>query len=399
MLNKVEKSVVEAISLDAIVEDTCNLIAARSENPGGTEEDSVAVLGAMCKRIGADVTLQEVFPGRTNLFASLGPADEPPILFLGHSDVVPAGDGWFTNPFEAEVRDGKIIGRGATDMKGGLAAIVAAMGAVHSTHTHLRLELLVTVDEEDQASGARKAMERLEGRSLLACIVAEPTNLDIVIGCRGSTNFHIDIMGKAAHGGKPEDGASSIHVAGIVIERIWHEHSRARSGPQDPLLGSPSWNIGTVRGGTATSVVPQETKMSINRRIMPGESPDEILKDLLREVENDIAASDLPNKPLLGVTGRVVLHMPGFRTAEEADLPRLAQSCLADVGVESPLSGWTAACEGGFVADATGAPTIILGPGDLNTQAHQANEAVDIADLISVARAYALLAVRLNQRP
>lgn len=94
MLNPDEQSLVDAISLDRIVADTCELIAARSENPGGVEADAVAVLSRMCERIGAEVTLQEVAPGRSNLFASLGPADAPAILFLGHSDVVPAGDGF-----------------------------------------------------------------------------------------------------------------------------------------------------------------------------------------------------------------------------------------------------------------------------------------------------------------
>jgi succinyl-diaminopimelate desuccinylase len=338
-----------------------------------------------------------VVPGRSNLFASLGPVDAPAILFLGHSDVVPAGDGWATDPFVPDVSGGLITGRGATDMKGGLAAIVAAMAAVHAKHPDIRLELLSTVDEEDQASGAHKAMEKLEGRSLLACVVAEPTNLEIVIGCRGSTNFHLDITGKSAHGGRPEDGASSIDVAGMVIERIRRAQAQARSAPKDALLGGPSWNVGTVRGGTATSVVPQETKMTINRRIMPGENPDEILQGLLHDVRADIASSDIPNASLLRVSGQVVLHMPGFRTSEESGVPTQAQTALADLGVEAPLTGWTAACEGGFVTNATNAPTIILGPGDLNTQAHQANESVTVTDLLVAAKAYALLAIRLNK--
>lgn len=396
MLSTDEQSLVDTISLDSIVADTCALISARSENPGGVEADAVAVLESMCHRIGAEVSLQEVAPGRSNLFASVGPSDAPAILFLGHSDVVPAGDGWATDPFVPDVKGGLIVGRGATDMKGGLAAIIAAMGAIAASHPSIRLELLSTVDEEDQARGARKAMEKLEGRSLRACIVAEPTDLEIVIGCRGSTNFHVDITGKSAHGGRPEDGASSIDVAGMVINRIRHEQANERLAPRDPLLGGPSWNIGTVHGGTATSVVPQLTTMTINRRIMPGEKPEEILQALLHSVEADIAASELPNPSLLGLSGRVVLHMPGFRTSEESPIPTLVQSVLADLGVHSPLTGWTAACEGGFVMNATHAPTIIMGPGNLNTQAHQANESVATSDLLVAAKAYALLALRLH---
>jgi acetylornithine deacetylase len=396
VLHSDEQSLLQRISIETIVADTCELISARSENPGGVESEAVAVLARMCERIGAQVSLQEVAPGRSNLFASVGPPDAPTILFLGHSDVVPAGDGWATDPFVPRVSEGLITGRGATDMKGGLAAIIAAMGAIAAAHPEIRLELLSTVDEEDQATGARKAMERLEGRSLLACIVAEPTNLDIVIGCRGSTNFHVEIAGKAAHAGRPEDGASSLYVAGMVIEKVRHLQAIARKGRPDPLLGGPSWNVGTVTGGTATSVVPQSTTMTINRRIMPDENPEEILRGLIDAVEAEVATSELPHSGLLSVTGRVVLHMPGFRTAEDSAVPTRAQEVLQEFGVEAPLTGWTAACEGGFVMNATGAPTIIMGPGDLNTQAHQANESVAIDDLLVAAKAYALLALRLN---
>jgi len=395
VITSYEAQVLERISSPGIVSDTCDLIAARSENPGGVEADAVAVLQAMCERIGARVDLQEVSPGRSNLHATRGPEGAPAILFLGHSDVVPAGEGWSTDPFVPFVEGGSITGRGSTDMKGGLAAVVAAMGVVAAAHPELRLELLCTVDEEDQARGARRALEHLQGRTLRGCIVAEPTNLDIVIGCRGSTNFHLEITGRSAHAGRPSDGASSIYVAGIVIDQVRRAHESAQSGPRDALIGGPTWNVGTIHGGTATSVVAQSTTMTINRRIMPGEQPEEILAQLLDAVRRELAEAALDNPDMLGVSGQVALHMPGFRTDAESIVPVVAQQVLADLGRPSPLTGWTAACEGGFVVEATNAPTIILGPGNLNTQAHQANESVAIDDLLLAARAYALMALRL----
>lgn len=396
MTHPTEQAVLDLISVDRIVADTLDLIAARSENPGDVEARTVAVLQAMCDRIGATVKLQEVAPDRTNLHASVGPADAPGILFLGHSDVVPAGDGWTGDPFIPRVASGTIIGRGATDMKGGLAAVVAAMEAVSTRHPEIRVELLCTVDEEDQALGVVKALEELEGRGLLACVVAEPTNLDIVIGCRGSTNLQIDILGKSAHAGRPEDGASSIYAAGLIVEKIRQLHHTARSGDLDPLLGGPSWNVGTITGGTGTSMVPQATSITIDRRMMPGEQPEKILSDLMVELRDELTQSDIANASLLTLSGTVMLDMPGFKTNGDLELPRVAQGVLETVGRKSPLTGWTAACEGGFVARATGAPTIILGPGDINNQAHQPDESVEIADLATAAQAYALLALRLN---
>ena len=397
VLNADELALLEKISLDTIVADTQTLIAARSENPGGVEKDAVDVLTAMCERIGATVTLQEVEPQRFNLHATIGPADAMPILFLGHSDVVPAGDGWSGDPFVPRVESGEIIGRGSTDMKGGLAAVVAAMGAIAQARPDIRLELLCTVDEEDQALGVVEALGDLQGRSLLACIVAEPTNMDIVIGCRGSTNLQIDIQGKSAHAGRPEDGASSIYIASLIVEKVRQAHPLARATALDPLLGSPSWNVGTISGGTGTSMVPQKTSLTIDRRMMPGEKPADILSDLLSSVERDMKTSDIANASLVTLSGKVMLDMPGFKTPEDSLVPLLAQEVMAELGTHSPLTGWTAACEGGFVAQATQSPTIILGPGDINNQAHQPNESVKIDDLLQAAKAYALLALRLNQ--
>lgn len=399
MLDTTEQGVLDLISLDSIVADTKELISARSENPGNQEAKTVAVLHAMCERIGAKVSLQEVQPHRYNLHATVGPANAQAILFLGHSDVVPAGEGWTQDPFVPRVESGTIIGRGATDMKGGLAAVVAAMGAVSTHHPDIRLELLCTVDEEDQALGVISALEHLEGRSLLACIVAEPTNLDIVIGCRGSTNLEIDIVGKSAHAGRPEDGASSIYVASLIVEMVRRAHEQARAAEGDPLLGWPSWNVGTISGGTGTSMVPQKTSLTLDRRMMPGEKPAEILADLLGAVEREMAQSDIANADLITVSGKIALDMPAFKTTTDSSVPAVAADVLASLGQQSALTGWTAACEGGFVAQATHAPTIILGPGDITKQAHQPDESVRIDHLLLAAQAYALMALRLNKAP
>jgi acetylornithine deacetylase len=395
VLSSHENALLSQISLDTIVSDTEALIAAKSENPGGVEEGAVRVLAAMCERIGADVTLDEVHPHRPNLHATIGPNDAPTIVFLGHSDVVPAGDGWTGDPFTPRQDNGMIIGRGSTDMKGGLAAVVAAMDAIAKNNVPVRLELVCTVDEEDQALGIEKALERLNGRSLVACIVAEPTNLDIVIGCRGATNFQLDIVGKSAHAGRPEDGASSIWAASTLIATIQKLHQQAQAGTPDSLLGAPSWNVGTISGGTGTSMVAQSTTITVDRRMMPGENPEDILSELLTEIDGELTSSGIANAPLLSVSGNIFLDMPGFLTPADSPLPRLAHDAMADLGKDSPLTGWTAACEGGFVARATNAPTIILGPGDINSQAHQPDEAVAIEDLLSAARAYTLIVTRL----
>lgn len=390
-----ERAALDLLDVDAITADTCDLIRGRGENPGETERDTVLRLAAICARIGAEVTLQEVEPGRENLRAALGPADGPAILFLGHSDVVPAGEGWSGDPFEPRIAGGRIIGRGTTDMKGGLAALLAAMAAVSAVAPDLRLELLCTVDEEDRALGVLAALAAEMPREYLACIVAEPTDLDVVIGCRGASNLVVEVTGASAHAGRPEDGASSIYAAARIVELVRDRHAILAAGERDRLLGTGTWNVGTIEGGSGTSMVPRVTTLTLDRRTMPGEDPETILAELLGAARIDLAESGIANAERISIEGTVDMEMPGFRTDTDSPVVQIASQALRELGAAGTQTGWTAACEGGFVARHHGTPTIILGPGDITGQAHQPDENVEISQLETAAQAYVLIALRL----
>ena len=383
------------INGEQITADTCELIRGRGENPGDTEGETVRRLAAILTREGAIVTQQELAPDRPNLRAVWGPEDGQAVLFLGHSDVVPAGEGWTADPFEPRLEDDAIIGRGATDMKGGLAAVVAACSALARERPELRLELLCTVDEEDRSQGVQLSLELDEPRRYLACIVAEPTDLDVVIGCRGASNLVIEATGASAHAGRPSDGVSAIYAASRVIETVRGLHEQAQQGELDPLLGAPTWNVGTIEGGSGTSMVPRVCTVTIDRRTMPGEDPHDILEQLLAEARADIQATAFDGHERVELAGAVDMIMPGFRTDPESPLVHAATRALAAVDVEPRVTGWTAACEGGFIAAHHGCPTIILGPGDINTQAHQPDERVEVDDLVAAARAYVRIVLRM----
>lgn len=148
-----QQSLLDAVDENEIVSLTAALIEAGGENPGDTEEKCAKILAERCRALGFDVRTIEVAPGRPNVIASIGPDDTPGVLFVGHSDVVPAGTGWTTDPFTAVVREGRMVGRGACDMKGGVAAVVAAMDAVNRAGLADRfpMTLACLVDEEDTA--------------------------------------------------------------------------------------------------------------------------------------------------------------------------------------------------------------------------------------------------------
>ncbi|MFC7850033.1 M20 family metallopeptidase [Arthrobacter sp. NPDC057388] len=393
-----EERVLGLISEDELVALTAALVAAGGENPGGTEEATVEVLKAFAVGAGLEVSTDTVAAGRPNFTAVLpGRPQEggvqPGILFLGHSDVVPAGTGWERPPFEPYVRDGRLFGRGSTDMKGGLAAVLVALKALRDAGAQLpgNAALACTVDEEDLGIGIRAytaAALADPDFSYSACVVAEPTDLETVIGCRGDSYIELKVTGKSAHSGRPADGRNAIDAAAKILALVREDHGRLQS-ELDPLLGAGTWNIGLIRGGTGTSMVAAECTVSLDRRLMPDDDASLILDKLRAQISEAGIDSD-------GITveAEVTMEMPGFRTPQSHPLVANAVAALADAGVTSAVTGWTAACDGGFVARDLGVPAIVMGPGGLNDQAHQVNESVSIDEIVAAARAYALMCLR-----
>ncbi|MFT3901211.1 MAG: M20 family metallopeptidase [Gordonia sp. (in: high G+C Gram-positive bacteria)] len=387
----VERDLLARLEAGPIVELTTALIAERSENPGGAEAGTVAVLADACRGAGLSVEVDEVAPGRPNLIASLGDRDAAPtLLFLGHSDVVPAGTGWSGDPFAAHVAEGRLIGRGATDMKGGLAAIVAAMGALREAGAPGRIEFVCTVDEEAGGLGAQSYVGRPDSRrdGVLGAIVAEPTGLRAVHAGRGTANLEIAVTGKAAHSGRPDDGCSAIAVAGQILSVIADDGERLKSRPH-PDLGPATWNVGTIAGGQGINVVAADCRLGVDRRLLP----DEQIAVVTDELRERIAALDLPADASVTVT--VDSETPAFATPLDDALTRGVSDSLATLGLDPVPRVWSAACDAGFLHRDLGIPSIVVGPGDIHTQAHQVDESVPVDDLLTAARLYALIAHRL----
>lgn len=387
-----EAAVLELIDESELVALTRSLIDAGGENPGGTEAQTVAVLDRACQARGFTVETREVAPGRPNLTATVPHfGDEPGLMLLGHSDVVPAGDGWTRRPFGASVEGGRIYGRGAADMKGGLAAAVIAMAALTRSGVALAgpVQLACTVDEEDLGIGIRDFVSQNSGYRFAGCVVAEPTDLETVIACRGASYLEVRITGRAAHSGRPADGRNAIDAAGAVIDLVRTDQRRLLAHP-DPLLGSGTWNTGLIEGGQGISVVAPSATVSFDRRLMPGEDAFDIAK-WLRAAITDAGI----DRDGITVDVEVTMAMPGFRTERDHLIASQAARAVTDAGGHTAITGWTAACDGGFINRDLGIPAIVLGPGGLHDQAHRPDESVSIAELVTAAKTYALLALRL----
>lgn len=387
-----EAAALSHLSEAEIVDLTSVLVQSIGQNPPGEEAATADTLEHAAHQHGLTVTRVEVAAGRPNLLITLPGGPGPGLLLLGHTDVVPTGDGWTRDPFGAVVEDGRIYGRGTTDMKGGLAACLLAMVALKRSEAQLSgpIHLAALVDEEQDGIGIQAMVSQTPPGDLLGCIVAEPTDLQTIIAARGASYVTIDVHGEAAHAGRPSDGRNAIYGAAAIVSDLerWHDELQAQA---DPLVGPPTVNVGVISGGQGGSIVPAYCRVELDRRLLPGEQMEAVMADLQARLDRlDLPASGLStevNSPM---------DMPGFRTPAEHPLVQTVDAALQEVGGPGlPLGGWTAACDGGYVDQEWGVPTVVLGPGSVSEQAHRADESVGIEELLTAARAYTVMAHRL----
>jgi acetylornithine deacetylase/succinyl-diaminopimelate desuccinylase family protein len=384
--------VIRLIGIEEVTSLAAGLVVAPGHNPPGDEAATVEVLAQACRLRGLEPIIDEVRPGRPNLRAVLGGGDAPGLLLLGHSDVVPPGDAWTVHPYGGLVRDGRLYGRGAADMKGGLAAVLVALGAIKRAGIDLSgpVELAVTVDEEDRALGVQHYLTTGDRSGFAGCVVAEPTDLQPIIAARGDSYLTISVSGRAAHAGNPADGANAIYGATRVIDdlRDWHAELAANV---HPLVGPATVSVGRIDGGTGPSIVAAECEVIADRRLLPTESGPDVLDQLRSRVDRLALESDG-----LTTTVGLTLDMPGFESEPDSALVRAVCSAALDAGgPELPVGGWSAACDGGFLAREAKLPVVVYGPGSVSGQAHRADESVPLDQLVIAARSYALIILRL----
>ncbi len=377
--------VLEAIDEGELRDLLVELVRRPSPNPPGDEDEVARFLAQACRDLGLDAELHEVAEGRPNVYARVGPDAPGGLLLLGHTDVVPAGDGWSREPFGGAVEDGRVYGRGAADMKAGIAASVAAMAALQRSGIQLSapVTLAAVVDEEESGLGVRAMLER-GGITAAGAIVPEPTELQTIVACRGNCYVDVEVRGRSAHAGSQHEGLNAIYGATAIVEGVRRLHD-GLAAETHPLLGAGGWSVGIIGGGTGTAMVPDRCRISIDRRLLPGQSGEHAEQ----EIEALIAE--------LGVDARArtTMEIPSFEVPIDHPLAVGVLQASRDAGApEREPAGWSAACDGGYLMRDTGIPAVVLGPGSVAGQAHRPDESVPLDEVLTAARAYALYAAR-----
>lgn len=352
------------------------LIATPSVNPGldpeGTGESAAAGLAEEWLRAwGFQIERVEAAPGRPSLVGRLERGPGRSLILSGHLDTVGVQEMRIA-PFDPAVRDGRVWGRGSADMKGGVAAALAAARELAREPFQGTLLVALTADEEEGAIGCRRLVE--DGLRADAAIVCEPTELAIMPAHKGFSWIRIEFRGQSAHGSRPERGVDAIRHAGLFLSRLDEIEATLAQRKRHPLLGAGSIHAGTIRGGTAPSVYPSSCELTLERRTIPGES----LSAVRSEVEFLLAQlrSDVPS---LDAALEVVLHRSGSEVAQDHEIVRDLSRALEDVGIERRVLGMSAWTEAALF-NAAGTPAVCFGPGSIG-EAHTATESAPVEEI------------------
>jgi acetylornithine deacetylase len=288
------------------------------------------------------------------------------------------------------VADGRLYGRGSADMKGGIAAMVAAIEAIVRSGVPLRgrLTFMGVVDEEETQDGTRFSVQRgLRGDF---AIIAEPTDLRPVICHKGSAVIEVVTRGVEAHGITPEAGVNAIdQMADVLVElRGLAERLKQRS---HPLLGSPTLNVGTVQGGLNPWTVAGGCRVQLDRRLIPPER----VEDAVAEVQQALAAVGRRRADFRG-EARLALWGPYMEVPANSPVVATVRAAATEIlGADPGVHGLSGTCDSNILVNDAGIPTVVFGPGSVAKAAHRPNEWVEVAEMVNAARVIALAATRL----
>jgi len=388
--------VLAQIDRDELVAFLQALVRVPSVNPPGDTREAIRVVEEKLAAAGFATLVVGPTPEKQNIVATLqGQGAGPRLAFNAHVDVVPIGEesAWEHPPFGGEIHDGRVYGRGAGDDKASVTAQVMAAIALARSGVPFDGALLVTEVADEEVGGAAGAGYIVQNGHVQAdfAIVGEQTFGQICVGERGGAPVKVTVFGKTGHAATPWKGVNAIEGIARVITALREELWPRLAARTHPFLNQSTATISMIEGGVKTNVIPDRASIHVDRRILPGETPERVVAEIREIAERAIA--DVPGL-------RVETSTPGGRLAIEADpqsaVGRALQAATHQIGKEVVLTGFFAGTDGKHFASA-GIPTLIMGPGDPAT-AHTPNEWVGIDEVVEATQLYALAALALLGR-
>lgn len=364
-----------------------HLVRINSINPaleaGGPGEAEIAgYVAGVLEGMGLKVARHEAEPGRVSVVGRLeggsggkgGKAVRRSLMLNAHMDTV--GVAGMPEPFSGAVREGKLYGRGSYDMKGSLAACIGAAKALVDAGAPFSGTLLVAgvADEENASLGTADLVGRYQ---VDAAIVTEPTHLEVCLAHKGFAWIEVTTQGRAAHGSRPDLGVDANMAMGKFLARLLTLEQELRRREPHPLVGPPSLHAGVLQGGTAPSVYAASSKLTIERRMIPGETEAQVLREI-----GDIITALSREDPAFQATHRLTLARGPFEVPRDAEIVRVvAQAVEGELGAPARFGGQTPWMDSALLAGA-GVETVVLGP--TGAGAHAAEEWVDLESVVQL---------------
>ena len=338
-------------------------------------EAHLAGAGFACRRIASEDGT------RSNLFASIGPADRPGVVLSSHTDVVSTDEqDWSADPFRLRIEDGRAIGRGTTDMKGFLASALRAAARAATTELARPLHLALSYDEELGCVGVRRMIDTLGSLPPPSlCVVGEPTCMGAVIAHKGKLMGDIVCHGIPGHSSVPAVGINAIEIAADMVVAAREIAAELRAAGRAPGFTVPftTLHIGTIAAGRAVNLIPSLCRMAFEIR----NAPDDDVAAVLARLE--AAAADVAGSYPAGAVVEIVTtgSYPAFAIAPDSDAVATVQRIAGTTGTQKVGYG----TEAGLFQSVLGWPAVVCGPGDV-AQAHKADEFIALSELAACDR-------------
>jgi succinyl-diaminopimelate desuccinylase len=371
-----------------LVDLTIQLVQTPTENPPGNEKVAAQFLKPLLSKMGFKIKTILSPMGRWNLVAGKrwGRGGRR-LIFNGHLDVVPAGNPsqWKYPPFQGKFCQGRIYGRGSSDMKGGIASFIHALSTIERSKIPLRQSAVVlhlVSDEESHGHQGMGFLAQREGIQGDAALVGEPTDLQPVIAQKGALWLRILTIGKSAHGSRPHLGVNAVEKMMKLIERF----NLIPLDKEHPLLGKPTLNIGTIQGGTKVNVVPDGCEIEVDRRMLPGEKKEEVLREI-KKILDSLQSQD----PLFQYRMEEIDFAEPSEVDPEEEIVKMGVEAIQNVMGKKPIPrGFSGFTDSRFYTNQYHIPTLIFGPGGVD-QSHTTDESVEVDALVHAAHIYAMI--------